>query len=73
VRTSWLSSTYSLGTNMAAGGDIASSGFDSDSQAIGFADTLWDLFFEGSSSIRPFGLAVLDGCAHSTEETDRPF
>jgi len=46
---------------MDAGGAIASCGFDSESQAIGFADTLWNLFFEGSSPIRPFGSAVLDG------------
>ena len=41
-----------LVTNMEPGGGIATYGFDSDSQAIGVADTL----LEGAPSIRRFGL-----------------
>lgn len=33
----------------------------SDSQAQQFADTIWNLFLGGSSSMRPFGDAILDG------------
>jgi chitinase len=33
----------------------------SDSQAEQFADTIWNLFLGGSSSLRPFGDAILDG------------
>lgn len=33
----------------------------SDASAVTFADELWNLFFGGSSSTRPFGAAVLDG------------
>ncbi|CAM0141270.1 Chitinase 2 [Umbelopsis sp. WA50703] len=47
--------TLSLG---GAGGGV---GFQSDSDATSFADELWNLFFGGSSSDRPFGAAVLDG------------
>lgn len=36
-------------------------GFQTEAQATGFADTLWNLFFGGSSNTRPFGDAVLDG------------
>ncbi|KAF5377574.1 hypothetical protein D9615_005148 [Tricholomella constricta] len=43
------------------GGASASTGFQSDSQASTFAQTIWDLFLGGSSSTRPFGSAVLDG------------
>lgn len=43
------------------GGATGAVGFSSDSQAESFADTIWNLFLGGSSSIRPFGSAVLDG------------
>ncbi|CAO3675448.1 unnamed protein product [Umbelopsis vinacea] len=47
--------TLSLG---GAGGGV---GFQGDSDATAFADQLWNLFFGGSSTTRPFGSAVLDG------------
>lgn len=47
--------TLSIG---GANGDV---GFTSDSQAEEFADTIWNLFLGGSSSMRPFGNAILDG------------
>ncbi|KAF9229579.1 glycoside hydrolase [Gyrodon lividus] len=47
--------TISLG---GAGGSI---GFTDDIQAQTFAQTIWDLFLGGSSTMRPFGSAVLDG------------
>ncbi|KIJ68668.1 carbohydrate-binding module family 5 protein [Hydnomerulius pinastri MD-312] len=47
--------TISLG---GAGGSI---GFQNDTQAQTFAQTIWDLFLGGSSTMRPFGTAVLDG------------
>ncbi|KAI6039892.1 glycoside hydrolase superfamily [Pisolithus marmoratus] len=43
------------------GGAAGSVGFSNDSQAQAFAQTIWDLFLEGSSPDRPFGSAVLDG------------
>ncbi|KAJ3490512.1 hypothetical protein NLI96_g1393 [Meripilus lineatus] len=43
------------------GGATGSVGFSSDSQGQAFADTIWNLFLGGSSSLRPFGDAVLDG------------
>lgn len=46
---------------LALGGAAGSYGFTSDSQASGFADTLWNTFGAGNSSTRPFGDAVLDG------------
>ncbi|KAH8554469.1 glycoside hydrolase superfamily [Umbelopsis sp. PMI_123] len=46
---------------LALGGASGSYGFTSDSQASGFADTLWNTFGGGSSSTRPFGDAVVDG------------
>ncbi|RDB29076.1 Chitinase 1 [Hypsizygus marmoreus] len=46
---------------LSLGGASASVGFQSDSQAISFAQTIWNLFLGGSSSTRPFGSAVLDG------------
>ncbi|KAG5646715.1 hypothetical protein DXG03_002397 [Asterophora parasitica] len=46
---------------LSLGGATASAGFQSDSQASAFAQTIWDLFLGGSSSTRPFGNAVLDG------------
>ena len=49
---------------LSLGGATGSVGFSSDSQAETFADTIWNLFLGGSSSTRPFGNAVLDGCVH---------
>ncbi|KAI9066698.1 carbohydrate-binding module family 5 protein [Trametes sanguinea] len=46
---------------LSLGGGGASVGFQSDSQAEAFADTIWNDFLGGSSSTRPFGSAVLDG------------
>ncbi|KAI0823065.1 class III chitinase [Trametes gibbosa] len=46
---------------LSLGGGGASVGFQSDSQAETFADTIWNDFLGGSSSTRPFGSAVLDG------------
>ena len=48
--------TLSLG---GAGGAV---GFSSDADGTQFADQIWNLFLGGSSSTRPFGDAVLDGC-----------
>ncbi|CDO70254.1 hypothetical protein BN946_scf184942.g54 [Trametes cinnabarina] len=46
---------------LSLGGGGASVGFQSDSQAEAFADTIWNDFLGGSSSTRPFGSAILDG------------
>lgn len=46
---------------MSLGGATGAAGFTNASQAEGFAQTIWDLLLGGSSSIRPFGDAVLDG------------
>ena len=46
---------------MSLGGATGSSTFSNTSQAQEFAQTIWDLLLGGSSSIRPFGDAVLDG------------
>ncbi|EJF66447.1 class III chitinase [Dichomitus squalens LYAD-421 SS1] len=46
---------------LSLGGGGASVGFQSDSQAETFADTIWNDFLGGTSSTRPFGSAVLDG------------
>ncbi|KIJ04741.1 chitinase [Paxillus involutus ATCC 200175] len=43
------------------GGAGGSTGFTDDAQAQTFAQTIWDLFLGGSSTMRPFGGAVLDG------------
>jgi chitinase len=43
------------------GGASGSVGFTNDTEAAAYAQTIWDLFLEGSSSTRPFGSAVLDG------------
>ncbi|KAI5989798.1 glycoside hydrolase family 18 protein [Pisolithus orientalis] len=48
------------------GGATGSAGFSNDSQAQAFAQTIWDLFLEGSSPDRPFGSAVLDGKIRAT-------
>ncbi|KAI0819264.1 glycoside hydrolase [Trametes gibbosa] len=46
---------------LSLGGATGQVGFSSDSQAQSFADQIWNLFLGGSSNIRPFGDAVLDG------------
>lgn len=46
---------------LSLGGASGAVGFTDDTQAEAFAQTLWDLFFGGSSSTRPFGDAILDG------------
>lgn len=43
------------------GGATGGVGFQSDDQAESFADTIWNLFLGGSSNMRPFGSAILDG------------
>jgi chitinase len=43
------------------GGATASVGFSSESQAESFAEQIWNEFLGGSSDVRPFGTAVLDG------------
>lgn len=43
------------------GGATGGVGFQSDDQAESFADTIWNLFLGGSSDMRPFGSAILDG------------
>ena len=50
---------------MSLGGATGVVGFSSDSQAESLADQVWDMFLGGSSSTRPFGDAVLDGCVLS--------
>ncbi|KAI0787351.1 glycoside hydrolase [Fomes fomentarius] len=46
---------------LSLGGATGATTFSSAAQATAFGDTLWNLFFAGSSSTRPFGSAVLDG------------
>ncbi|KAI9483725.1 MAG: class III chitinase [Benjaminiella poitrasii] len=46
---------------LSLGGATGGVGFQSDDQASAFADTLWNLFFGGTSDTRPFGDAILDG------------
>lgn len=46
---------------MSLGGATGSTAFSSDAQAQTFAETVWNLFLGGSSDVRPFGDAVLDG------------
>ncbi|KAG1882532.1 glycoside hydrolase superfamily [Suillus subluteus] len=41
---------------MSLGGATGSIGFTNDSEATAYAQTIWDLFLGGSSSIRPFGI-----------------
>jgi len=43
------------------GGAEGTYGFSSDTSATTFATTVWNMFLGGSSTIRPFGSAVLDG------------
>ncbi|KAJ2851313.1 Chitinase 2 [Coemansia brasiliensis] len=46
---------------LSMGGASGAYGFTNDSEAVSFADTMWNTFFKGSSDQRPFGDAVLDG------------
>lgn len=46
---------------LSMGGATGNNGFSSNQQATTFADQIWNLFFGGSSSTRPFGDAILDG------------
>ncbi|KAG8858743.1 Chitinase 1 [Tulasnella sp. 330] len=46
---------------LSIGGATGGGMFSGDSEATGFADQIWDMFLGGSSSMRPFGTAVLDG------------
>ncbi|KAF7794759.1 hypothetical protein EIP86_005897 [Pleurotus ostreatoroseus] len=46
---------------LSLGGGTGQVGFSSDSQAQSFATQIWNLFLGGTSSIRPFGKAILDG------------
>ncbi|CCG84295.1 protein of unknown function [Taphrina deformans PYCC 5710] len=46
---------------LSVGGAAGSYGFSSSSQAVQVANDLWNYFGGGSSSIRPFGSAIVDG------------
>ncbi|KAJ2725423.1 Chitinase 2 [Coemansia sp. Benny D115] len=46
---------------LSMGGASGAYGFSSDSQAVQFADTVWNMFFKGTAAQRPFDDAVLDG------------
>lgn len=47
---------------LSIGGATGNVGFASESQGQAYAQVIWDVFLGGSSSTRPFGTAVLDGC-----------
>ncbi|KAI7871327.1 glycoside hydrolase superfamily [Spinellus fusiger] len=46
---------------LSLGGATGGAGFTTESEATAFADTIWNLFLGGSSDVRPFGDAILDG------------
>jgi len=46
---------------MSLGGGVGSYGFRSEAEGTSFAGTMWNMFFEGNSTMRPFGNAVVDG------------
>lgn len=46
---------------LSLGGAFNANTFTGDDEAVAFADQIWGMFFEGSSTTRPFGDAVLDG------------
>jgi hypothetical protein len=46
---------------LSLGGADSLPGFSSNTQAMGFADQVWNMFLGGSGTTRPFGVAVLDG------------
>ncbi|KJA26015.1 glycoside hydrolase family 18 protein [Hypholoma sublateritium FD-334 SS-4] len=58
---------------LSLGGATAKVGFSSSSQASDFAHTIWNLFLGGSSSMRPFGSAVLDGVDLDIENGSNAF
>ncbi len=46
---------------LSLGGATGAASFSSAAQAKAFGDTIWNLFLGGTSDIRPFGDAILDG------------
>lgn len=46
---------------LSLGGAAGSYGFSGDAQAEQFAQTVWDMFLDGDSAVRPFGSNALDG------------
>ncbi|KAJ1721532.1 Chitinase 2 [Coemansia erecta] len=46
---------------LSMGGASGAYGFSGDADGAAFADTMWNMFFKGSASQRPFDDAVLDG------------
>ncbi|KAF8807244.1 glycoside hydrolase [Phlegmacium glaucopus] len=46
---------------LSLGGATSQVGFNSDSQAAGFAVNIWNMFLGGNGGMRPFGDAILDG------------
>jgi len=46
---------------LSIGGATGAVGFQNNSQAVNFADQVWNEFLGGNSSTRPFGDAILDG------------
>ncbi|KAN0134562.1 glycoside hydrolase [Lactarius tabidus] len=46
---------------LSLGGADSLPGFSSNTQAMEFADQVWNMFLGGSGTTRPFGAAVLDG------------
>lgn len=51
---------------LSLGGATGAASFSSAAQAKVFGDTIWNLFLGGTSDIRPFGDAVLDGYVVAT-------
>jgi len=50
-----------INITLSLGGAIGDYGFNSQAQAIQFAQTIYDEYFSGNSSLRPFDDVVLDG------------
>jgi len=46
---------------LSLGGAAGAYSFSSDAKGKAFADTVWNMFFEGKAPIRPFGDVILDG------------
>ena len=59
-----IQTCQNMGVNilLSLGGAVGSYGFTSDTQASSFADTIWNMFFEGTNNngIRPFGMCLYD-------------
>ncbi|KAG8886331.1 hypothetical protein FRB97_004866 [Tulasnella sp. 331] len=55
------------------GGATGGGTFSSDAQAQSFADQIWNLFLGGTSTMRPFGAAVLDGVDLDIESGSQSF